>query len=349
MMIKQFEMNDFNFRRNIVLRYTGDSKYRGAFTTRPIPRNSIVCLFPGNETYRFPPSYNIDRDRWARRSTDQTWLDKEEEHMILSDYAIRVSVLDVDKEDRETGYHWRILDPMATDDEFQALCAQVQYVSDPEMMMRLPDEWIRDTNRRATTMYANMRSMQSLLPKRSAVSAHRQYEFYINDVDTPSFFHKKRSPGGFPHEDDTTAVAKSLSIAMYHDGSFHFVTTLRDIDDMERSIQNITLILNREFDGRRHKTGLLMQRAMRLKIHENYPYMGAFINQPHEHETENVRFVDPHEWISMVFQGKCSVPDYIKHAINNHTEFTDLLQRQAIISKTAIHAGEELLVKYSRK
>jgi hypothetical protein len=250
-------------------------------------------------------------------------------------------VLDIDEEDRETGYHWRILDPMATNANFRKMCADIKFMIHDDAI-RLPVDWVEATLRRATTIYKRFEAMR-WIPKRSSTTSHRIYDLFVDDVSSNTVFKKPRPIDAHPYEEDSSMVS-SVPIVMFANDRFHFVTTLDKIADEKNAIHNITLALNEEFNIQQH----LSQQVSKMLIDSTYPYIGAFVNEPYDDETENVKFVDPHDWISMVYRGKCTVPDYINQALMDHTKYKDLLQRQAVITSKLIPAGEELLVNYKR-
>ena len=113
--MRPFAKNRHNF-CDTALSYIDGVKGRGVTAESDIPKGTIVCLFPGDEVYRLPERGLYPRDAWERR-------DREDEHMIdaavetlpLSDYAITVGCLAIDANERETGYYYRVLDPMAQD------------------------------------------------------------------------------------------------------------------------------------------------------------------------------------------------------------------------------------------
>ena len=327
--IRRFESNAFNIcagsLRIMPVVPETTPKGRGVVAAQGIRANTIVCLFPGDETFRFPKAGPLPRENWTKRIADQKQLDAEEAMLPISDYAIRVSVLDFDEEGKEIGYHWRILEPMATDPEFVALADRVSNVHlEAPSVVALTDEWKDSTNRQSKLLYARLRSMNRFPPKTAAT--HEDYRFYVT--------RGKWSP--------------DQHVVMRLDNKYHYVCLLNEITDETTVLENIKLALNTRFDVVAQRKQELLNDIKELKLRDDYPYMGAFINHPYDFEEANLRFVDPHEWISHVRSGKWSVPPHLADLVANDLDNKDMLQRQALVSRKFISAGSELLVNYGR-
>lgn len=307
-------------------------KGRGVIATQDIPANTIVCLFPGEETFKFPREGMYRREEWDTRKNDHSNLDREETLLPLSDYAIRVAVLDFDENEREVGYHWRYLDPMATNSEFIKLAERLDSVHmEPPGIVRLPDAWVQATKRRSKLLHAKLRAM-----KRIATTS----------LDTD--LHADGTHGGYRFYATTGVLSVEPDIVLQIGNRFHYVCSFGDINDEATVLQNITLALNTEFDVGNERRREILDEIKRLKLRDDYPYMGCFVNHPYESEKANLRFIDPHEWISRVRENKMHVSPELAELVAHDMNNKDLLQRQALVSRQFIRAGSELLIKYGR-
>ena len=326
-MRRRFACNEYNYHRGW-LANIDQTKGRGVLAGADILKNTIVCLFPGEQTYRFPPTSSLPREKWPMRSADKRWLDREEDLLPISDYAIRVSVLDFTEGRQEVGYHWRILEPMATDPRYKALAERVQYAALDDRPMPLPASWLADVSRQVDALYAKLRSMKTVPNVTTATSD--DYRFY--------FTKGQWDPG--------------LHIVMHLGGTEHFVCAMKDVKNEAYVKYNLHLAINTQFDASKHRrrdVTQYLQDVKDLRLDDRYPHMGAFVNRPYDDEHANLRFADPHEWISMVYDGKLHASADLKRLVQHDMLNKDLLQRQALISREFIPAYTELLVDYNRE
>ena len=328
--IQHFASNPFNLcasvLQNMPIVPEATHKGRGVVTTQDIATNTIVCLFPGEEVFRFPKSGMLPRENWAKRTSDQRILDAEEAKLPISDYAIRVSVLDFDESGHEIGYHWRILEPMATNPDFVALTERLNTLHFEEpSIVALPDAWNLSTDRQSKLIYAKLRAMRQI-PLKNNVATHKNYQFYVTQA--------RWSP--------------DMYVVMRIDDNYHYICLLDEVTNETPALENIKLAINTTFDAHSQRKHQLLNDIKDLKLRNDYPYIGAFINHPYDFEEANLRFVDPHEWISNVRTGKWQVPSHLATLVDHDLENKDLLQRQALVSRKFIPSGSELLVNYGR-
>jgi hypothetical protein len=279
--LRHFQLNKFNL-VPLNLQIVDSTKGRGVFATRDIPKNTLICLFPGEMVYRYPEKGLLPREEWdGRDRTDETKIDSVAYLLPLSDYSITVGCLHVDpKSGEETGYYYRILDPMANDpdrrgdlDSLWAQLRDLQYWFSDEVQP-IPDSTVEIINARAELFYMKLASSVRTL-RNLPVRDPKIYEFF---VDT-SFTEPR--------------------IMLWCNGKLHFVIEKRHYRDQAWALENIRLALNSEFDVKDSKKRQLADRAKALKIGDDYPYVGAFINQPYTSagEKANSIFIDPHEWV----------------------------------------------------
>ena len=151
---------------------------------------------------------------------------------------------------------------------------------------------------------------------------------------------------------DTGLVARPPPVKMYVNNAFHYICSYPELPNRETVIRNIVLALNHEFDQEAYaKANSLHQtidEATTLKIADDYPFLGAFINQPDEVESANLRFVDPDDWIDRIGIRYKNVPLAIQNAAKLPMQNLDLLQRQALVATSNIEPGTELMLSYTR-
>ena len=128
---------------------------------------------------------------------------------------------------------------------------------------------------------------------------------------------------------------------------FHYICSFSELTDSKTVIRNIVLALNHEYQEAYslHQT---INEATTLQIADDYPFLGAFINQPDERESANLCFVDPNEWIDRIGNRYENVPLAIHNAASLPMQHLDLLQRQALVATSNIEAGTELMLSYGR-
>ena len=112
--MRRFDRTRFNFYPLCLSRVEG--KGRGVLAENDIPAGEIVGLFPGREVARYPARGSLSLDGWPTVYENQTEVDALLDLLPVSDYAFSLPVLDFDDARRATGYHWRMLDPMADDE-----------------------------------------------------------------------------------------------------------------------------------------------------------------------------------------------------------------------------------------
>ena len=95
-MLRYFEPNAFNIcqPKAFSLRFIDGTKGRGVVAERHLPRNTIIALFPGEETARIPEHRSLPASEYDR--DDREMLEREQETLPVSDYAITTAVLDLD-------------------------------------------------------------------------------------------------------------------------------------------------------------------------------------------------------------------------------------------------------------
>ena len=112
------------------------------------------------------------------------------------------------------------------------------------------------------------------------------------------------------------------------------------------------------FDAKRSRLLELCEQASALRLPDDYPHLGAFLNEPYASEEANCEFVDPHEWhprVSRMSTAEHASPQLAAlisavkaQAPGLREAQRDYLQRQLIVATRAIAAGQELLLHYSR-
>lgn len=327
--IRHFETNAFNIRsgalRTMPIVQGYQHKGRGVVAMDNIPNNTIVCLFPGEEIYRYPNRGTLPREDWPKRTVDEKLLDAQETSLPISDYAIRVSVLDFDEGGNEIGYHWRILDPMADDAQYDRLLQQLKNTSlEPSKIAALPDGWTKFVENHSRLLYSKLCATKRI-PNKSVATDENERFYITRGMWSPELY-----------------------VVIRIDTRFHYVCLLNEIKSEETVLHNIKLALNTTFNPRSTLSQQILQAIKKLRLPDDYPYMGAFINQPYDFEAANLRFVDPHEWISNIRTKKWASNADLSSLVDDDLKHTDLLQRQALLSRRFIKAGEELLVKYNR-
>ena len=504
-----FKTNEYNFVDSCFW-VPHPTKYRCVRSTKLIQKDTIVCLFPGEETYRFPAD-SRPYDNWAKRFSDlkgPEGLDARENTMILSDYACRVSVIDFEENDDDpmyphpVGYHWRYIDPMATNARFKELCGRIgeiwNYQYSQQLPQQLPKEWVEATQIRATYLY-NKLMQQHEIPKRTDIrnierydvvvdnyvdkhdpflrptryfntKTHKQEKLLVDDKMPSNGFEEgeeearlldiealtaairlepaahhyatrgfaflkrgrlqdalgdanralqinsdsarayllrakthwelrnhtdaysdmcqaqridyneehddlhqmmrragqRKRPGKRPVRGEgdeypdlyPSTVARSPTVKMYLPvpasgpmspamEPFHYICSFSELTDSKTVIRNIVLALNHEYQEAYslHQT---INEATTLQIADDYPFLGAFINQPDERESANLCFVDPNEWIDRIGNRYENVPLAIHNAASLPMQHLDLLQRQALVATSNIEAGTELMLSYGR-
>ena len=196
-----------------------------------------MCLFPGDEVYRLPERGLYPRDAWERRDReDEHIIDATVETLPLSDYAITVGCLAIDANERETGYYYRVLDPMAQDAtqsrQLSSLWEQLRemdyFFSDEPVA--LPGSHLEVRDMRAELFYSRLALgiMKDL--RRLPQADLKLYEFLVD-------------------ESYTLGPVIKLHLA----GKLHYVCEKKDYRDKELVLQNIRLALNTEFDVKRHR------------------------------------------------------------------------------------------------
>ncbi len=342
-LIRIFNNSNYNFINaslNIVQTPSGEKpKGRGVISVENIAKeNTIVCLFPGEEIYRYPETSNLPRENWPKRNRDTKVLDSLERDLPVSDYAIRVSVLDFDAEDNEIGYHWRFIEPMMNSPCFEALRNDLSYdFPTDDNLVQLPEEWLQTTARRAALLHGRLVSMRKISNKDIAPVDWRDepngnYAFYFTKSEWTQDFY----------------------VVMRIKDKFHPICDLSTVQtDREPILYNIKIALNTEFDiyseQKRIYRRNILQEIKDLRIATRYPHIGAFVNQPYAGEKANLRFVDPHEWISNIRTGKWRVHPRLHALVNDPNTSLSFLQRQAMVTRRPIRAGEELLINYGRE
>jgi len=233
-----------------------------------------------------------------------------------------------------TGYHYRILDPIADDaggDELRHLWRQHRDLDFwwPDQPEALPEHIVTLTQFKAKAQYERLKQTVKAL-RQVPVASPRLYEFVLDD---------RQSFGGW--------------IMLHIDGRFHFICERGKLHEEASARRNIVLALNAEWDVKRHRRLGLAARAKALKLSDAYPHMAAFANQPYKHvERANAAFVDPKDWIPSTSRRTPAHPAEARLVRETQSAMTparlDYLQRQAIVTTRPIRCGEEILVEYNR-
>ena len=334
--VKFFEPGAFNIcaPKSFSLRYIDGTKGRGLVAEKEVPKGALIALFPGAETVRIPEHSSLPASEYGQRD-DRELLEREQETLPLSDYAITAAVLDLDPATEEAvGYHYRILDPIADDaagDELRQLWEQHRDLDFwwPDEPEALPEHIVTLTVFKAKTQYERLKQTVKALRQAPVVSP-RLYEFVLDD---------RQSFGGW--------------IMLHIDGRFHFICERDKLHEEASARRNIVLALNAEWDVKRHRRLGLAARAKALMLSDAYPHMVAFANQPYKHERANAAFVDPKDWIpSTSRRTPAHCPAEARLVRETQSEMTperlDYLQRQAVVTTRPIRCGEEVLLDYNR-
>lgn len=335
--IKYFEPNEYNIcqHRTFSLRYIDSRKGRGVVAERDIPKNTVIALFPGAETARIPEHSSLPASEYGR--DDSELLDREQDTLPLSDYAITTTVLDLDAAEEATGYHYRILDPVADDtdgaadqlahlwDQYRAL--DHWWPNEPES---LPEHMVTLTEIKAQMLYERLKQTFETLRHAPHVPNMKVYEFIIDP---------RQSFGGW--------------IMIHVNERLHFVCEQAKLRTAQESARwNIQLALNSEFDVKRNRRRLIAAKAKSLKMSDAYPHMGAFVNKPYATERPNAVFTDPKDWIPLISRRTPSHPAEGRLVHETQSPMTPdrlrHLQRQALITSRPIVRGEEILIDYYR-
>ena len=211
-------------------------------------------------------------------------LDREQETLPVSDYAITTAVLDLDEAERETGYHYRILDPIADDTEGAAselahLWQQYRALDYwwPEEAEPLPEYLVTLTEIKAKTLYERLKQTLGSLRHAPHLPNAKVYEFVIDP---------RQSFGGW--------------VMLHVNGRFHFICERGKIHSEEEAARrNIVLAVNSEFDVKGHRRRLIAARAKALKLSDDYPQFGGLCEQTLRYGTPQRRVyrskrVDPY-------------------------------------------------------
>lgn len=332
-MIQRFQRNAFNLTSSVSLRYIDATKGRGVVAERDLPAGTCLALFPGSQVARIPDDTPLPRSTWSDRHRDSAMLDAQQELMPLSRYAITVGVLDFDASEAETGYHYRILDPCFDDpttapaleqlwDEYRDLDTWF-----PDEPIAIPDNVRFLIDFKAKSLYERLKMPSNsirLLPQSDA----RLYEFLLD--------------------------ATANRIVMHMAGRLHFVCDASRLRDERECRRNIVLALNTEWDPKSSKQRTIVARAKFLRLSDEYAHIGAFLNEPYEHETANVELRDPSDWVPEMSHRNPTTFPHLATLIQETradmtTERLDYLQRQLMVTTRAVKRGEELLVDYNRQ
>jgi hypothetical protein len=333
--IKAFQLNTFNFYQ-CSLRFIDGEKGRGVVAEEDIPKNTVLCLFPGTETHRIPEDKPIPMTEWASHDRD-TLLDAAQELLPISPYSITCCASEFDAHGEPTGmFRYRVLDPCNED---EATAAQLQHLNAAykeldyyyqDEMVQIPEHVRVLTEFKARSVYERLR-----------MNLRRLRRLPLSDV--------------LPFELVLEMTRTMPAVVMYVAGKYHFVCDFDQVTQAEHCKSNILLALNSDWDIRRHRRQILMERARQLVISDDYEYMGAFINEPTKSkgESANVIFEDTLDWIPRV--SRLKEETHRRHAGLIHetrSPFTearlDYLQRIAVTTTRPIKCGEEILVSYSR-
>ena len=136
-----FKRSDYNF-VEADLQLIDDVKGRGVIYRgkQIIPVNTIICLFPGEEIVRFPKEKNLNLNKWRNRCANDTKkLDRLESDLPLSDYASRLAVIDFDENEIAIGYHYRFIEPMCKNEQFEELVQIHKSNRDPNILTAIKE------------------------------------------------------------------------------------------------------------------------------------------------------------------------------------------------------------------
>ena len=254
-LLRYFEPNAFNIcqPKAFSLRFIDGTKGRGVVAERDIPRNTIIALFPGEETARIPEHRSLPASEYDR--DDREMLEREQETLPVSDYAITTAVLDFDEAERETGYHFRILDPVADDtegaaDQLAHLWEQYRALDYwwPEEAEPLPEYLVTLTEIKAKTLYERLKQTLGSLRHAPHLPNLKVYEFVIDP---------RQSFGGW--------------VMLHVNGRFHFICERSKVHSEEEvARRNIVLAINSEFDVKGNRRRLIAARAKALKLSDVY-------------------------------------------------------------------------------
>lgn len=335
--IKRFERSPFNF-CDASLQYIDAQKGRGLVAEETLEKGTVVALFPGAESHRIPQHGTLPlADMGSRHASER--LDEQQDALPLSSYAISVSVSDFDATEAERGFHWRVLEPCL--DDTAGAAAEMAFLWAEH---RALDWWTHDE------LEAIPEHVQQLV----AFKARSLYERLKMQRASKGALRHLPQPrmGDYEFLLDTTQVTPHV---MLHAGErLHFVCDVTQIVAESAYCQrNIALALNSEFDVKRHKRLALAERAKALRVSDAYPHMACFVNEPHDHETPNLTFLDPNDWVpQMSHRDPRRAPRHaalIREAqLPLTAERLDYLQRQCLVTTRRVPCGEELLLKYNR-
>ena len=333
--MKPFANNGFNFAR-CALRQIDGVKGRGVVALRPIRAGELLALFPGPETFRIPASGELPMRQWPRRhEVDEELIDEAQECMPVSDYAILTVVLDYggDSSAIPTGYHYRVLDPMADasashGNEMRAVLAAHRAIA-PFDEPVVPDAMRPLIEHKAEQLYARLMQgpVRILTPGRTPHNP-APFEFFLKP----------------------TSFRQQTIVLHLPSGDFHTICAKRRAKDAEHVQRRITRAILAAFDAKRTRQLELVERAKALALPDAYPYLAAFVNEPYASEAPNCEFVDPDEWVPRVARMDARAYPHLAPLIDaaRAQRSTSYLQRQAIVATRAIAVGQELLLRYSR-
>ena len=339
--MRSFRASAYNF-APCALQAIDATKGRGVVALRPIRAGDVVALFPGAQTTRAPSdeSAQLPMRTWPKRhEADEDLLDDALELVPVSQYAIVTPVLEHGAEgsSRPTGYTYRCIDPMADDAahsvEMRALLAAYHAVA-PFDEPLVPDAMRPLIEHKVEQPYARLMQgpVRILTPSRPP--------------DNPASFEFFLKPTSFRQQ---TIVLHLPS------GAFHPICAKRRAKDRAHVKRRIEQAVLANFDAKRSRLLELRERASALRLPDDYPHLGAFLNEPYASEEANCEFVDPHEWhprVSRMSTAEHASPQLapLIAAVKapQAPGRRDYLQRQLIVATRAIAAGQELLLHYSR-
>ena len=89
-LLRYFEPNAFNICQSkaFSLRFIDGTKGRGVVAERDLPRNTIIALFPGEETARIPEHRSLPASEYGR--DDRELLEREQERGYKPGWARHV-------------------------------------------------------------------------------------------------------------------------------------------------------------------------------------------------------------------------------------------------------------------